>query len=231
MAGQATSPPQVAQELFAPIASDYERWANLLSMGQDRRWRQAMCHGMDLPPGSQVLDVAAGTGSITRLLQARGFQVTSLDQSPSMLRHAADRGATAVMATAERLPFADGTFDGVTFGYLLRYVDDVGGALRELARVVRPGGVAGMVEFGRPSGLWRPPWWAYTRLLLPLAGAFIRSGWLEVGRFLGPSIDRFADTYPPDVLFGEWRSAGFEEVRVERLSLGGGLVMWGSKSD
>lgn len=231
MAGQLTSPPQVARELFAPIASDYERWAHLLSMAQDRRWREAMCEGIDLPSGSHALDVAAGTGSITRLLQARDLRVTSVDQSPLMLRRAADRGATAVLATAERLPFPDGTFDAVTFGYLLRYVDDVSGALSELARVIRPGGVAGMVEFGRPGGLWRPAWWAYTRWLLPLAGVLIRSGWFEVGRFLGPSIDRFADEHPPDVLAEEWRTAGFEDVGIERLSLGGGLVMWGRKRD
>lgn len=231
MADQVTSPPQVAHELFAPIASDYERWAHLLSMGQDRRWREAMCNGMDLLSGSHVLDVAAGTGSITRRLQARGVRVTSLDQSQAMLRRAADRGATAVLATAERLPFPDDTFDGVTFGYLLRYVDDVPGALRELARVLRPGGVAGMVEFGRPSGVWRPAWWAYTRWLLPLVGVIIRSGWFEVGRFLGPSISRFADEHPPAVLAAEWNAAGFEDLRIERLSLGGGLVVWGRKRE
>ncbi len=83
-----------------------------------------------------------------------------------------------------------------------------------------------MVEFGRPSGGWRPAWWLYTRALLPMAGAVIRSGWWEVGRFLGPSIDKFALTYPPDRLVTEWAAAGMEGVRFRRLSLGGGLVMW-----
>lgn len=230
MAGPVTSPPQVARELFAPIASDYERWARLLSMGQDPRWRQAMVDGLDLPPGSRVLDVAAGTGSITRLLQARDLDVVSVDQSDAMLAMAVRGRARGVISTAERLPFGDGSFDGVTFGYLLRYVDSVGGCLQELTRVLRPGGVVGMVEFGRPRGVWGPAWWAYTRIGLPLAGAVIGSGWREVGRFLGPSIDRFAVTHPTDVLAAEWRAAGLEDVRIRSMSLGGGLVMWGRKA-
>lgn len=230
MAGPVTSPPQVARELFAPIASDYERWARLLSMGQDPRWRQAMVEGLELPPGSRVLDVAAGTGSITRLLQASHLDVVSVDQSEAMLAMAMRGRATGVISTAESLPFGDGAFDAVTFGYLLRYVDSVSGCLEELARVLRPGGVVGMVEFGRPRGVWGPAWWAYTRIGLPLAGAAIGSGWRKVGRFLGPSIDRFAVTHPTDVLAAEWRAAGLEDVRIRSMSLGGGLVMWGRKA-
>ena len=186
-----------------------------------------MVDGLDLPPGSRVLDVAAGTGSISRLMKSRGLTVLSVDQSPEMARMAKHRGAAVVLAPAERLPFADGVFDGVTFGYLLRYVDDVPLCLGELVRIVRPGGVVGMVEFGRPTGMWRPAWWLYTRALLPVAGVLIRSGWLEVGRFLGPSIDAFAREYPPDRLAAEWGRAGLRDVRIRRMSLGGGLVMWG----
>lgn len=225
-----TTPPQVARELFAPLASDYERWARVLSMGQDSRWRRAMVDKLDLPPGSKLLDVAAGTGSITRLLQKSGFEVISLDQSPEMLAEAVGQGATGVVATAERLPFPDSSFDGVTFGYLLRYVDSVGGCLQELVRVTRPGGALGMVEFGRPAGIWRSAWWLYTRLLLPMAGALARSGWWRVGRFLGPSIDRFATEHPPEELAKHWRRSGMDHVRVRRLSLGGGLVMWGRRA-
>lgn len=221
------SPRESARELFAPIASTYERWALLLSMGQDSRWRQAMVDGLDLAPGSRVLDVAAGTGSISRLMASRGLQVLSVDQSREMLREAVPRGATAIVATAERLPFGNQTFEGLTFGYLLRYVDDVSRCLEELVRVVRPGGVVGMVEFGRPTSAWGPAWWLYTRAFLPVAGAVIRSGWEEVGRFLGPSIDDFARRYPPDRLAGEWVKAGMKDVRYRRMSLGGGLVMWG----
>ncbi len=224
-----TSPPQLARELFASIAPSYERWARVLSMGQDSRWRRAMVDGLGLSPGSRVLDVAAGTGSITRLLESSGLDVFPVDQSHEMTAMAQQRGAQVVLATAERLPFADGTFDGVTFGYLLRYVDDVSRCLEELVRIVRPGGMVGMVEFNRPSGIWGPAWLLYTRVVLPLAGALIRSGWWEVGRFLGPSIDAFARRYPPERLIAEWRAAGMDDVRVRQMSFGGGLVMWGRR--
>ena len=224
-----TSPPEFAAELFAPIAANYERWTRLLSLGQDARWRKRMVDGFGLPPGSRVVDVAAGTGSITRLMSSKGLDVVSVDQSRHMLRMAQRRGAAAAVATAERLPFADEVFDGVTFGYLLRYVDSVSVCLNEVVRVVRPGGVVGMVEFGRPSGMWRPAWWLYTRLVLPVVGLVIGSGWWEVGRFLGPSIDGFTRIHSPDLLVSEWRAAGMEDVRFVRMSFGGGLVMWGRR--
>ena len=227
--GATPSPPELAKELFAPVAPTYERWARLLSLGQDAQWRRAMVDGLDLSSGSLVLDVAAGTGSITRLIELRGFNVVSVDQSPEMTRIAKRQGALAVLATAERLPFADGAVDGVTFGYLLRYVDDVGRCLRELVRIVRPGGVIGMVEFGQPRGAWRPAWWLYTRIVLPAVGTVIRSGWWEVGRFLGTSIEGFSVKHPPDRLVGEWAAAGMEDIRYRRMSLGGGLVMWGRR--
>jgi len=220
------TPPDTARALFAPIAGDYERWARILSMGQDGRWRRTMVEGIDGPPGSLVLDVAAGTGSISRLLEARGFRVVALDQSAEMIA-ARDSAASAVIATGESLPFPDSTFDALTFGYLLRYVVDVDDCLVELARVVKPGGSIGMVEFGRPAGIWHPPWWLYTRGWLPLAGRFIGSRWLEVGRFLGPSIEKFSNEHPPAKLAEAFRAAGMEDVKTKRMSLGGGLVMWG----
>ncbi len=186
-----------------------------------------MVAGLGLSPGSRVLDVAAGTGSITRLMESCGLDVLAVDQSQEMTQIAKRRGAKAVLATAEQLPFADNTFDGVTFGYLLRYVADVSRCLEELVRVVRPRGVLGMVEFGRPQGVWHPAWWIYTRTLLPVAGAVIRSGWREIGRFLGPSIDSFAREHSPQRLVAEWAAAGMEEIHFRRMSLGGGLVMWG----
>ena len=216
----------VALRLFRPLGSNYERWASVLSMGQDRRWRETMVGGLDVEPDMRVLDVAAGTGSITRLLAERGADVISLDQSDQMLSQAVAHGATGVRATAEALPFPDQSFDRVTFGYLLRYVADVPAALVELARVLRPGGRIGMVEFGRPDGIWGPPWWLYTRVGLPVAGSIIGGGWREVGSFLGPSIDRFAEEWPEDRLVEAWRQAGLTDVTVEKPSLGGGLLIW-----
>ncbi len=217
------------RRLFAPIAQDYERWARVLSLGQDPRWRGEMVAGLDLARGSRVLDVAAGTGAITRLIEARGFNVIALDQSPEMLQAARQQGATTVQAKAESLPFPDESFDGLTFSYLLRYVTDPRSCMEELVRVVRPGGMIGMVEFGRPRRQWGPPWWFYTRVLLPTAGWLIGSGWHRVGSFLGPSIDDFHRRFPGHALVELWRAAGLTAVRARECSLGGSMLMWGCK--
>jgi demethylmenaquinone methyltransferase/2-methoxy-6-polyprenyl-1,4-benzoquinol methylase len=217
---------ETARRIFAPIAPNYDRWSALLSLGQDPRWRGELVEGLDLPAAARVLDVAAGTGLITRLLEARGHAVVALDLSGEMLRGARKRGAKAVLAAAEALPFQDGTFDGLTFGYLLRYVAEPRETLRELARVVRPGGAIGMVEFGRPRGIWGPPWWLYTRVGLPVSGVIAGRGWTHVGRFLGPSIDLFHRRFPGDGIVVLWESAGLTDVHVVRRSLGGGLIVW-----
>jgi demethylmenaquinone methyltransferase/2-methoxy-6-polyprenyl-1,4-benzoquinol methylase len=188
-----------------------------------------MVADLSVETGDRVLDVAAGTGSITRRLAAAGADVVSLDQSYEMLARAVERGAAGIVATAEELPFADDEFAVVTFGYLLRYVESVPGAMTEIARVVRPGGRVGMVEFGRPSGVWRPLWWCFTRLILPAAGWMISRSWHDVGSFLGPSIDAFADRWTPPRLVAAWEEAGLIDVTIVRMSLGGGLVVTASK--
>src|SRR4029079_18070145 len=97
---------------------------------------------------------------------------------------------------ARSLPFDDAMFDGLTFTYLLRYVDDPAATLRELARVVRPGGVIAGLEFGVPRGVWRPLWELYVRVGLPVPGGLIGKGWREVGSFLGGSIRAFGREWP-----------------------------------
>jgi demethylmenaquinone methyltransferase/2-methoxy-6-polyprenyl-1,4-benzoquinol methylase len=180
-----------------------------------------------------VLDVAAGTGLVTReLVRRSSCRVVALDQSPEMLAVARERtrglDVEIVEGRAERLPFADATFDALTFTYLLRYVDDPVATLRELMRVVRPGGSIAMLEFAVPRGLARVAWEAWVRVGLPLAGRAISPGWHEVGGFLGPSIRAFYQRHPdPAVLF---RTAGVVDVRARRMSLGGGVVVWGHRA-
>lgn len=86
-----------------------------------------------------------------------------------------------------------------------------------------------MVEFGRPTGIWGPLWRLYTRLVLPAAGLVIGSGWHQVGRFLGGSIDEFARRWPLADLAAAWEEAGLTDVEWRKMSLGGGVVMWGRK--
>jgi len=220
---------KAARGLFAPLAKDYGTWSRILSFGQDPRWRRRMVQKLQLQRGARVLDVAAGTGEVTRLLQRQGCNVFSLDLSPEMLGRAADKGAAAVLARAEELPFPDCCFDAVTFTYLLRYVNDPLNCLRELARILQQNGKIGMVEFGRPQKLWGPLWFFYTRTCLPLAGKLVSRGWQQVGSFLGPSIDDFWHRYDASTLAGIWQEAGFSEIEMKSMSLGGGFLVTGRK--
>ena len=229
---------QHALQLFAGLPGHYDRMGAVLSLGQDPRWRRAMVSAVGPRPGQRILDVATGTGLVAFALAARGAEVVGLDQSEDMLAGARARQARAgsagqvsfVRGEAEQLPFPDGSFDALTFTYLLRYVDDPQATLAELARVLRPGGRIGMVEFGvPPPGPLRVLWRVHTRLGLPLLGRLVSRAWLEVGRFLGPSIEEFHTRFPD--LAGMWQRAGIDHVGVRSMSFGAGLVMWGVKHD
>ncbi len=223
-----------ARTLFAPLGPTYDRYATLLSFGQDPRWRRFLVSRIEAGPADRVLDVATGTGAVAlELVRRKGCAVVGVDASAGMLAEARRRTngtIELVEASAESLPFADGEFDALTFTYLLRYVEDPASTLRELARVVRPGGTVAGLEFGIPAGLRRAPWELYVRVGLPAAGAVIGGGWREVGSFLGPSIRDFYRAWPESRLVDAWRAAGIAGVRVRRLSLGGGIVTWGRKT-
>jgi len=222
-----------ARTLFAPLGPTYDRYASLLSFGQDPRWRRELVSHVEAGPGDRVLDVATGTGAVARELIAHtGCTVVGLDQSPEMLAEARRRLPVVELAqgTADALPFPDASFDALTFTYLLRYVPDPAATLRELARVVKPGGTVSSLEFAVPRGVWRPLWELYVRIGLPLAGRVISPGWHEVGSFLGPSIRDFYAEYPLGRVLDLWRAAGIGDVHARRMSLGGGVVIWGRKT-
>jgi demethylmenaquinone methyltransferase/2-methoxy-6-polyprenyl-1,4-benzoquinol methylase len=241
VAARASERNLAAQELFAPLATGYDRYARLLSFGQDPRWRAFLVGRLDLRPDQVALDVASGTAAVAiELARRSGCRVVGVDQSAAMLAEGRRRVEAAGLAEridlrearAEELPFEDASFDGLTFTYLLRYVDDPAATMRELARVVRPGGTIAMLEFGVPARpLPRVAWEAYVRLGLPLAGRAASPGWSEVGAFLGPSIRDFWRRFPPERLLQVWREAGIVEVRGRALSLGGGIVVWGTRGD
>jgi demethylmenaquinone methyltransferase / 2-methoxy-6-polyprenyl-1,4-benzoquinol methylase len=234
------SPTSVARELFAPLGPTYDRYARLLSFGQDPRWRAFLVSRVDAGPEDRVLDVATGTAAVAiELARATGCSVVGVDQSPEMLTAARRRVERAGLAgrvelregRAETLPFEDASFDALTFTYLLRYVDDPAATLRELARVVRPGATIAALEFGvPPSPVWRGLWELWVRVGLPAAGRLISPGWADVGRFLGPSIRALYERYPLPALADLWREAGIADVRWRQLSLGGGVVTWGRRA-
>lgn len=236
IAGPPSSRKRHALSLFDGLPRDYDRMGAVLSFGQDPRWRRALVRAIDPQPGQRVLDVATGTGLVAAALARRGrCEVVALDQSEAMLAGARARlrndpglatQISLLRAEAELLPFADAEFDAVTFTYLLRYVEDRGATMRELARVLKPGGRIGMVEFGVPSAAaLRALWRAHTRLGLPLLGRLVSPAWLEVGHFLGPSIEELHAVEGD--LVGLWEAAGIRDVSLRALSFGAGLVMLG----
>ena len=237
-----TEPNAFARELFDGLPRRYDALEELLSFGQNRRWRRAIVDAVarTRPAPRRILDVATGTAGVAiSLVERTGAEVVGVDLTEQMLRTGRERvrrrghpdRVRLVVGRAEQLPFPDASFDALTFTYLLRYVTDPAATLAELARVVRPGGVVASLEFGLPPSLvWRWAWRCYTRALLPAAG-LVTGGrkWARVGWFLGPSIERHYRELPVTAHVRAWREAGLESVTVRRMSLGGGLVMWGRK--
>lgn len=229
---------RAARDLFAPLGPSYDRWSRLLSLGQDPRWRRFLVSRLDVGADQTVLDVATGTAAVAiELVRRTGCTVVGLDQSPEMLAAGRRRVEAAgltdriqlVEGSAERLPFPDASFDGLTFTYLLRYVEDPAATIAGLARMVRPGGTIAALEFGLPQGVWRPLWELYVRVGLPVAGRIISPGWHEVGAFLGPSIRELHTRLPLERQLELWRDAGIQDPKARRLSLGGGYVVWGRR--
>jgi demethylmenaquinone methyltransferase/2-methoxy-6-polyprenyl-1,4-benzoquinol methylase len=231
-----------ALKLFAGLPRRYDAAGAALSFGQDPRWRRAMVARVGAGPRDRVLDVATGTGLIAAALVRRsGCAVVGLDQSPEMLARAEGRlranpqlaaRIELVRGEAESLPFADRDFDHLTFTYLLRYLDDPGATLRELARVVKPGGRIASLEFMLPPNrVARSLWRLYTRVGLPTLGRLISRDWQAVGRFLGPSITDLYQRLPLERQLELWRAAGIAAVEAKVMSLGGGVLIWGTRGE
>lgn len=200
--------------MFDGVARRYDLTNTLISAGRDRRWRHLTRKALDPRPGELVLDVAAGTGVSTAELARSGARCVALDFSLGMLRAGQRRAQPRVAADAMRLPFADESFHAVTISFGLRNVLDPSQALREMARVTRPGGRIVVCEFSTPT--WRPLRLVYRRYLmraLPAVASRVSSN-PEAYRYLSESIlawpdqrelaERIEDAGWADV---EWRNA------------------------
>ncbi len=236
-----SAPNEFSRQLFAPLPNRYNVLNQRLSFGQDRRWRAAMVSHVVGAKPALVLDVACGPCAVTkRLAKKTSATIIGVDLSEDMLRAGQlnirrgelERRVALVLSRGEQLPFGDATFDALTFTYLLRYVSDPEATMKELARVVKPGGPIANLEFGVPPKFgWRLAWRFYTRCVLPVAGYVTGGkGWWDVGRFLGPSISKHYKKYPVDWTLRAWEHAGIEHVEYQRMSLGGGIVIWGYKA-
>ena len=177
--------------VFKDIADKYDRLNSVLSLGQDQKWRDTVVAQL---PSGRLLDLGGGTGAANEIFGDR--DVVALDPAPEML--ALNDAPARVVAIGEQLPFADGSFDAVFSAYVFRNLDDVDQTMAEVARVLRPGGMAGIVDLGRPEGdVSARVHRAGTSVVLPLAGMSI--GAREEYVYLHRSLDKHP---PPDELLG-----------------------------
>ena len=230
----------LAAGLFEDLPQRYDRLVEVLTLGQNGRWRRELVRHVARFRPRTILDVATGTAGVAiALANATEADIVGVDISEPMLERGRrrvydlglDQRIRLEQTRAEKLPFADGSFDAVTFTYLMRYVADPAATLVELARVLRPGGGLASLDFHvPPNAMWRTAWRAYTRALMPAAGRVLGGqAWWRAGRFLGPNIEQFYRRWPMYRLFEAWREAGMVDVQDNVMSLGGGLVMWGRK--
>lgn len=215
------------REMFATIAARYDLLNHLLSGNVDKRWRRLVAktiyHG--LPQGEgRILDVACGTGDLSLTLAERGkAQIIGLDFCRPMLDIAASKSLKRearipfIEGDALSLPFRDCSFDGVTIAFGLRNLAELESGLRELLRVLRPGGQVAVLEFSKPRyAIFRGLFKVYFTKLLPLVGGLI-SGSRGAYQYLPDSVSRFPDQKELSVLM---REAGFEEVTYKNLTGG-----------
>jgi demethylmenaquinone methyltransferase/2-methoxy-6-polyprenyl-1,4-benzoquinol methylase len=229
----------LAQDLFDGVAPSYDTWAQVLTFFQYLRWREFLVSRMALRPGNLVLDVCTGTAGVAlEIADHHDGRIVGLDVSHSMLqaglsaieKRSLDGKIQLTQGRAEHLPFPDETFDAVVFTYLLRYVQDADATIRELSRVLKPGGELLSLEFGIPEALWvRALWEIYNRVVMPVMTIPVSRGWHRMGCFLGPSISDFCHRYPVERIAAIWRDNGIPLVETKHLLKGAAVVMWGTK--
>jgi demethylmenaquinone methyltransferase/2-methoxy-6-polyprenyl-1,4-benzoquinol methylase len=211
--------PDAVRTMFDRIAPVYDAMNRAMTAGLDRRWRAETARAVVLP-GDRVLDACCGTGDLAiaslRLVGSTG-RVTGLDFSERMLERARAKsdGVEWIPGDALALPFADGSFDAATVGFGVRNLDDLDAGLRELRRVLRPGGRVGILEITRPRGLLRPFYKLWFDGLVPLAGKLLPGG--SAYTYLPASVRRFPGAKELAELM---ETVGFEQVRY-RLFAGG----------
>ena len=213
-----TLPPEGVRTMFDRIAPVYDAMNRVMTLGLDRRWRRLAARAV-VQPGDRVLDACCGTGDLAIECARAGGAVTGLDFSKAMLERARRKAPELewVQGDAMALPFGDATFDAVTVGFGVRNLADLEGGLRELARVLRPGGRIAVLEITRPRGVLRPFFRLWFEVLVPLAGRVLPGG--AAYTYLPASVRRFPG---PDDLATAVELAGFRDVRYRLL--GGGIV-------
>jgi demethylmenaquinone methyltransferase / 2-methoxy-6-polyprenyl-1,4-benzoquinol methylase len=213
--------PDAVRTMFDRIAPVYDFMNRAMTAGLDRRWRAETARAV-VTPGDRVLDACCGTGDLAiaslPLLGSTGA-VTGVDFSERMLERARAKSDEVewIQGDALALPFEDGSFDAATVGFGVRNLEDLEGGLRELRRVLRPGGRVGILEITRPRGLLRPFYKLWFDGLVPLAGKLLPGG--SAYTYLPASVRRFPAAKE---LAERMQSAGFDQVHYRLF--GGGIV-------
>jgi demethylmenaquinone methyltransferase/2-methoxy-6-polyprenyl-1,4-benzoquinol methylase len=204
--------------MFDRIAPVYDLMNRVMTAGLDGRWRRLAVREV-VWPGDRVLDVCCGTGDLAVEAERRGARVVGLDFSERMLERARRKSGAIewVQGDAMALPFEDGSFDVVTVGFGVRNLEDLGGGLVEMGRVLRPGGRCAVLEITRPRGVLRPFFRLWFDVLVPIAGRVLPGG--KAYTYLPASVRRFPG---PEDLSGLLEQSGFVDVRFRLL--GGGSV-------
>ena len=204
--------------MFDRIAPVYDLMNRVMTAGLDRRWRKLAVREV-VWPGDRVLDACCGTGDLAVEAERRGGRVVGLDFSEQMLERARRKSGTIewVQGDVLDLPFEDASFDAVTIGFGVRNLDDLDRGLRELRRVLQPGGRTAVLEITRPRGILRPFFRVWLDAMIPLAGRFLPGG--KAYTYLPASVRRFPG---PEDLSKLLEHAGLGDVRYRLL--GGGSV-------
>ncbi|MEX2103189.1 MAG: class I SAM-dependent methyltransferase [Gaiellaceae bacterium] len=211
-------PPEAVRTMFDRIAPVYDVMNRAMTAGLDLRWRRLAAEAV-VRPGSRVLDACCGTGDLAVAAERAGGHVTGIDFSEEMLARARKKSTSVEWRQGDvmALPFEDGSFDVVTVGFGVRNLEDLESGLRELARIVVPGGRLACLEITRPQGALRPFFRAWFDGLVPLAGKVLPGG--AAYSYLPASVRRFPG--PPD-LAGAMERSGFSGVGWRLF--GGGIV-------
>jgi demethylmenaquinone methyltransferase / 2-methoxy-6-polyprenyl-1,4-benzoquinol methylase len=214
-----TLPADGVRTMFDRIAPVYDAMNRVMTLGLDRRWRRLTAE-TTVRAGDRVLDACCGTGDLALAdLKAGAGSVVGLDFSPRMLERARRKSEAVEWLEGDMLalPFDDASFDAVTVGFGVRNVEDLEAGLRELRRVLRPGGRLGVLEITRPRGLLRPFFRLWFDVLVPFAGKVLPGG--KAYTYLPASVRRFPG---PDDLQGAMERSGFGSVSYRLLA--GGIV-------
>jgi demethylmenaquinone methyltransferase / 2-methoxy-6-polyprenyl-1,4-benzoquinol methylase len=213
-----TLQPDAVRGMFDRIAPVYDLMNRVMTAGLDRSWRRLTVEAV-VQPGDRVLDACCGTGDLAVAAEREGGIVTGLDFSTAMLERARRKSDTVDWVEGDllALPFEDGSFDAATVGFGVRNVASLEAGLRELRRVLRPGGRLAILEITRPRGFLRPFFSLWFDRVVPLLGKVLPGG--KAYTYLPASVRRFPGAEDLVTLL---REEGFEQVRFRLL--GGSIV-------